>query len=125
MDQQAMQCCNLCSFNETLAREIITETGEWKQGIVRAGDRKGKPMIVTRHGCCGCELTLEQGKSHPDWTYQLRHLTTEENRTFHEEYGKVAPLLIGMSMSDGFQIRGFILNGREEGWNLSVRKIEQ
>lgn len=112
-------CAN---FLETTAREIMTETGEWKQAILRG--RSVKWILVTLKGCCGCEITLPKGANHPDWRYVRRNLTTTEREAFHAEYGQQAPLLLGTNITPIMKIRGFILNGRQEEWNLSVRFID-
>lgn len=110
-------CAN---FLETTAREIMEETGDWKEGILR--NRTVKRMLITRYGCCGCEVTLPTGSSHPNWRYSRRNLTRAERDSFHAEYGRQAPLLLGTNITPTMQIRGFILDGRREGWNLSVRR---
>jgi hypothetical protein len=110
---------------ESLAREITTETGEWKEAILRTRD-KSKPMVVTRYGCCGCEINLPIGAHHPDWTYTARSLTAQERSTFKREYGNMAGYLLHSGPSDGrFEYRGFILNGRREGWNVSIRSLDR
>lgn len=108
---------------EALAHEIINETGGWKEHILSTR-KNGGPMVVTRHGCCCIEIALKDGSHHPDWTYTYRQLTIEERRSFHEEYGNSAPLLTCLTFNPTMEIRGFILNGRREGWNLSVRTIK-
>lgn len=114
--------CNnqMCvNFLETTAREIMQETGEWKQAILRS--RTVKRIFVTHRGCCGCEITLPEGANHPDWQYTRRNLTLAERESFHAEYGQQAPLLLDTNITPTMRIRGFILDGRREGWNLSVR----
>lgn len=110
-------CAN---FLETTAREIMEETGEWKQAILK--NRTVKRMLVTRTGCCGCEITLPKGSNHPDWQYTRRNLTLAERESFNAEYGRQASFLLGMDISPTMRVRGFILDGRREGWNLSVRR---
>lgn len=109
------------NFLEATAREIMVETGEWKQGIIRS--RSVKRMLVSRWGCCGCEITLPENANHPDWQYVRRNLTLAEKESFHREYGQQAPLLLGLEVSPGLKVRGFILDGREMGWNLSVERV--
>lgn len=108
------------TFLETTAREIIEETGEWKQAIFRS--RTNKRALVTHRGCCGCEVTLPEGANHPDWRYTRRNLTPAERESFHKEYGQQASFLLGMDIAPTMRIRGFILDGRREGWNFSVRQ---
>jgi hypothetical protein len=55
-----------------------------------------------------------------EWQFKKRLLTIAEQRSFREEYGKQAPLLVGTNVTPRLRIRGFILNGRKDGWNLSV-----
>lgn len=110
-------CAN---FLEATAREMMEETGEWKQAILKS--RTNKRMLVTHGGCCGCEIALPEGAKHPDWQYTRRNLTPAERESFHLEYGQQAPFLRGLQITPTAQIRGFILNGRQEGWNYSVRQ---
>lgn len=115
-------CGNPCFGVEAVAREIMTETGDWKEELTKHRS-KNLPMVVTRYGCCGCEITLREGTHHPDWTYTTRLLTEHEQKTFREEYGNTAPLILALAPTDArFEYRGFILNGRREGWNFSVRQ---
>jgi hypothetical protein len=106
---------------ESLARDLMAETGEWKETIRDRSDGKN-PIIVTRRGDCVCEVRLPNGKHHPDWEYKVRTITDDERAAFKEEYGNVAPLLLGMPMGTDYEIRGFVLNGRIKGWNLSAKK---
>lgn len=108
---------------ENLAREIMSDTGEWKESILRTRS-KDRPMLATRYGCCGCEVSLASGAHHPDWTYKVRPLTSAERSSFRQEYGNMAGYLLHTGPSDSrFEYRGFILNGRREGWNVSIRTL--
>lgn len=101
---------------EQLARVIIAETGEWKESLERRG-----PMVVTCHGREACEITLPKNAHHPDWVFQRRMLTESEKASFEAEYGRSGHyLILGQQMGTKRQIRGFILNGRLDGWQLSV-----
>jgi hypothetical protein len=100
---------------ETVAREIINETDQWKRGT---HNWRNRVMVVTRCGCAGCEIALRAD----EWQYKQRPLTTEEQRSFKAEYGQVSFLLLSLDLSPSTRIRGFILNGRKNGWNLSVEK---
>lgn len=115
-------CVNLMCVNflEITAREMMEETGEWKQAILKS--RTNKRMLVTHRGCCGCEIALLAGANHPDWKYTRRNLTPSERESFHAQYGQQASFLRGLQITPTMQIRGFILNGRQEGWNYSVRQ---
>jgi hypothetical protein len=120
---ECAHCGALFSSNETLAREIIAETGGWKRDLLRSRKRKDLPMVASRQGCCGCEIRLNDKHHEGEWTYHLRALTTHEKQAFQQEYGRSAALLLHQQMGDGFKVRGFILNGRKEGWNISVKRI--
>lgn len=105
---------------EDLARKIMSETGEWKETIRDRRDGRN-PIVVTVRGCCCCEVTLLDGAHDPEWTFKTRALTVEERQSFHAEYGQQAALLFAMGFPEQrYRIRGFILNGRIPGWNLSV-----
>lgn len=106
------------NFLELTAREFIQETGDWKKemGLPRAG----KPMVYSFYGCCGCQISLDKDGN---WQYERRSLTVGEHRAFKEEYGNQAYLLHGLEVGNAFQIRGFVLNGRKEGWSLSTKSI--
>jgi Ni,Fe-hydrogenase I small subunit len=95
----------------------MDETGEWKQDLIRT---RTCPLVFTFYGCCGCEVSLPKGAEHPDWNYVRRNLTNNEHASFHDEYGRQAELLLHLEISKNLNIRGFVLNGRKLGWNLSV-----
>lgn len=111
-------CSRLCEYHaDKLARQIIAETGEWKQSLERHG-----PMVVTTHGQVCCEITLPLGKRHPDWTFTPRSMTRDEQESFMLAYGKAGFwYLLNSSIGSG-RLRGFILNGRTDGWNVSVSR---
>lgn len=102
---------------EQLARAFIAETGAWKEDLGRHG-----PMVVTLNGQEACEITLPEGAHHPDWIFECRMLTESERLSFLAEYGRVGYSLILRQVIGGREIRGFILNGRQDGWQLSVGK---
>jgi hypothetical protein len=106
---------------ESLARVLMAETGEWKEQIRDRRDGKN-PIIFTHRGCCCCEISLQAGAHHPDWTYKVRPLSADELSEFRCEYGNTADLLTSVSLGNGMGIRGFVLNGRIPGWNLSVQQ---
>lgn len=101
---------------ETLARESIAETAQWKREL--GLPRKGQPMVYSLYGCCGCEVTVD---AKGEWVFTTRPLTQSEQASFKEEYGNQAPLMLAMNPTKSLEIRGYVLNGRREGWNLSVR----
>lgn len=118
-------CEDSCAwFNKKLAVRIMDETGDWKETVRDRANGKN-PIVVTRAGGHCCEVTLQEGAHHPNWSYKTRLLTKEEHRRFLEEYGQAASLLLGMNVSESMQIRGFIFNGRVEGWNISTDWLEK
>lgn len=102
---------------EGVARAIIEETGSWKLNL---HDWTKRVMVVTRDGRSACEIRLTSPGHHPYWTFRRRWLTREERESFRAEYGRSHWLLLGVGISERTQIRGFILNGRKDGWNLST-----
>ncbi len=114
--QSGHQCTDICfSDAENVARANIKETSGWK---LQTHDWTKRRMVVTRCGQAACEVTLAHPTHHPYREYRCRSLTTEEKASFRAEYGRAHWLL---RMSPDFEIRGFILNGRCDGWNISVR----
>lgn len=104
-------------FLETTARQNIEETKKWKADALR--DRGDSHSLFTFYGCCGVEATPPTAKN-AEWTFQRRNLTLSERDSFHREYGQQAPLLLCVDIGSGARIRGFVLNGRTAGWNLST-----
>lgn len=102
---------------ESVARQNIEETKNWKACALR---ERGDPYsLFTFYGCCGCEV-IPPDTGRTDWTFKRRNLTPSERKSFHGEYGRQAGLLLCTDMGSGMKIRGFILNGRKVGWNLST-----
>lgn len=100
----------------TVAKEYIAETGEWNQ-YVRG--RIGRPLIYTVCGGTCCEVSLRG--SHPDWEFTTRRMRPDEIKSFREEFGRTNWLLLGIKLQSNMTVRGFVLDGRREGWNISVR----
>lgn len=98
---------------ESMARANINETGGWKLSLHNWNRRT---MVVTRCGEAACEVR----RTRESWEYHRRSLTPEEKTSFHVEYGRVHWMLLAFSRSDARCIRGFILNGRHDGWNIST-----
>jgi hypothetical protein len=46
-------------------------------------------------------------------------LSGDERQSFVLEYGRASTLLLSLEYPSG-KIRGFIFNGRHDGWNLSL-----
>lgn len=112
------ECGDYCFDSaENIARANIKETGTWK---LQLHDWARRRMVVTRCGQAACEVTLASPSHHPYWEYKRRYLTREETESFHAEYGRVHWLLVSGGIPTNLQIRGFILNGRHDGWNLST-----
>lgn len=112
------QCVDMCfSVAEDVARANIRETGKWK---LQLHDWTKRRMVVTRCGQAACEVTMTGPSHHPYWEYKRRYLTHEEKTSFHVEYGRSHDLILLFRRDDPFLFRGFILNGRQDGWNLSV-----
>lgn len=107
--------CNAFCFDaaEMLARRNIQETGDWK---LKLHDWSNRTMVVTRCGAAACEVSREGAI----WKYSRRSLTPKEASEFRAEYGRSHWLLMSQGASGGKSIRGFILNGRHDGWNLSI-----
>lgn len=100
---------------DRVARRIIEETGEWKQSLGRRG-----AMIVTDHGQVCCEIVLPADAQHPEWEFTVRDMASRERESFAFEYGHAGFwYLLGQQMGSR-QVRGFIHNGRLDGWQLSV-----
>lgn len=111
-------CDSVCFVQaEALARTIIRETGSWKLHLY---DWTKRVMVVTRDGQSACEIGLASPSHNPYWTFKRRWLTHEERESFQAEYGRSHWLLMGVGISETIPIRGFILNGRKDGWNLST-----
>jgi hypothetical protein len=103
---------------EKVAREIIKETGHWKIGL---HDWTKRRMVVTQCGNAACEVGLEALGTPPVWMYRRRRLTSEEKDSFRAEYGRSHDLILCFRRDgERFLFRGFVLNGREDGWNLSA-----
>lgn len=112
------ECGDMCFYYaENVARENIKETGSWK---LQSHDWTMRRMVVTHCGQAACEVTLARRTPRPHWEYKRRYLTHEEKESFHAEYGRVHGLLVSGALSPDLQIRGFILNGRHDGWNFST-----
>lgn len=104
-------------FLEPTTRQNIEETKTWKHYALR---ERGDPYsLFTFYGCCRCEAIPPDAKR-TEWTFKRRNLTTGERESFHYEYGQQASFLLCTDMESGMRIRGFILNGRKAGWNLST-----
>lgn len=102
------ECGDYCFYSaESIARANIKETGDWKLTL---HDWSSRRMIVTRCGTAACEVSLDGSQ----WQYKKRKLSTEERASFRVEYGRTHWMLLGDN------VRGFVLNGRYNGWNLSV-----
>lgn len=115
-DPEGHKCEQFCFDSaETIARQNIAETGSWKESL---HDWSTRTMVVTRCGLAGCEVSKETGRS--DWRFRRRALSPDERCSFRDEYGRVAPLLLTIEV---MAIRGFILNGRHDGWNLSTGNL--
>lgn len=95
---------------ERIARLNIEETGEWKLAL---HDWSKRRMVVTRCGSAACEVRLASPGHHPYWEYTRRSLSPEEKGSFQAEFGRSHWLLL-------LDFRGFILNGRFNGWKPSV-----
>lgn len=112
------QCNDTCfHIAQDLARAIIEEMGDSKIGLHGWTKRK---MVVTRCGNAACEITLASSSRHPYWEHRQRHLTHEEKTSFRAEYGRSHWLILCFRQGDPFAYRGFILNGRRDGWDLSI-----
>ena len=111
------ECGDYCYEQaDTVAREIIKETDHWKRQI---HDWQKRVMVVTRCGHAGCEISLRDN----EWQYKQRALTSDEREGLIREYGRSASLLLVLGFNDSTKIRGFILNGRADGWNLSIERL--
>lgn len=109
------QCDDYCfDAAEVIARANIAETGDWK---LRLYDWRKRSMIVTRCGVAACEVSRASTPREPHWEYRRRSLTSDEQSSFRAEYGRSHWLLLGFSANN---IRGFILNGRHDGWSIST-----
>lgn len=112
--------CDAYCFDsaESIARANIEETGEWK---LRMHDWSKRRMVFTRCGAAACGVYLASPSHHPYWEYERRLLTPEETVSFQAEFGRRHWLLLsGRKDGASSNIRGFILDGRYDGWNLSV-----
>lgn len=107
------RCNDYClSAAEAVARANIKETGGWK---LELHDWSARRMIVTRCGRAGCEVSMKGAQ----WAFAPRRLASDEIVSFRNEYGVSHWLLLA---SNDLRIRGFIYNGRHDGWNLSVER---
>jgi hypothetical protein len=118
-DNDDHQCGDSCFYAaETVAREIIKETGHWKIGL---HDWSKRRMVVTQCGNAACEVRLASPSHYPYWEYCRRRMTSEERASFRAEYGRSHQLILCFRRDgEGFLFRGFVLNGRQDGWNLSM-----
>jgi len=100
---------------EKLARASIAISGNWKKELHRHG-----PMIYTVCGVTGCEVWLSNPSHHPYWEYRVRPMTDAERQSFLDHYGRAGRLcLVGMPLGSA-TVRGFVLNGRLDGWQFST-----